>query len=212
MENLASVLPQYTVDQVIYEGDNEYLLIINNEIQLLSLANALYDTSKVIYSTPDFYSEITLNTNDVYFDEQWGLLNIGQNGGQSGCDINAELAWEFLRDYFGNSPYPTIKVAVIDDGVEAHEDMYDQNGQSKVIQGYTPKHPYNYGAPVSKSKHGECCAGIIAATHNNIGIAGVAENTQIIPIRIFKNKEEGHGNLKPFREPFTLNPSILIAY
>jgi subtilisin family serine protease len=190
--DLSNVLSLYTVEQVVYEGDYEYRLIINDENQLLNLANSLYDTSKVIYSTPDFYGEIELNTSDTYFERQWGLLNIGQEGGQSGYDINAELAWDFLSDLFGNSTFPTIKVAVIDDGVENHEDMYDSNGQSKVLQGCTPGWT-DHGAPVPKSKHGECCAGIIAASHNSIGIAGVAENTQIIPIRIFKRT-----NLKAF--------------
>lgn len=35
--------------------------------------------------------------------------------------------------------------------------------------------------------HGECCAGIIAASHNNIGIAGIAPNIKIVPFRIFKS-------------------------
>ena len=75
---------------------------------------------------------------------------------------------------------------MIDDGVENHEDL---NG--RVLQGFTPLNPNGYGVPTTQSVpgnvigHGEACAGIIAASHNTIGIAGVAPNVQIVPINIF---------------------------
>ena len=37
---------------------------------------------------------------------------------------------------------------------------------------------------VSPNNHGNACAGIIGATHNNEGVAGIAPNCKIMPIRI----------------------------
>jgi hypothetical protein len=47
------------------------------------------------------------------------LNNTGQSGGISGYDINTELAWDITT---GSEE---IIVAVIDDGVEEHEDFED---------------------------------------------------------------------------------------
>ncbi len=130
------------------------------------------------------------------FNKQWGLKNIGQfigdkndvgQNGISGTDIKIELAWEFVQSVVGNTP-SYIKVAVIDDGVERHKDLCYANGQSKLGDGYTAN-GNGTGRPVAKSGHGQNCAGIIAAQPNNeIGIAGVAPNVEIIPIRVFKNE------------------------
>ncbi|MCD6596339.1 MAG: S8 family serine peptidase, partial [Bacteroidales bacterium] len=86
-------------------------------------------------------------------------------------------------------------MAVIDDGVETHEEL-----TGRVLQGFTPQasvnNPYTHGAPNANDPpsqynyhfgHGECCAGIIAASHNTIGIRGVAPNVQIVPVNIFND-------------------------
>ena len=138
-----------------------------------------------MYSTPDFYSEVDLCTNDEYYDEQWNLKNIGDDGGVAGVDIKAEEAWGFLNKVIGESG-SNVKVAVIDDGVEEHEDLYLAGGVNKVLEGYTAN-GNGTGRPVKNGFHGQMCAGVIAAVHNDIGVAGVASNARIVPIRIYKN-------------------------
>lgn len=76
--------------------EKDYKIICVNETQLLQIANGLYDTTFVIYSTPDFYSEASLQTTDPNFDEQWALKNTGQQNGVPSVDIKAEKAWTFL--------------------------------------------------------------------------------------------------------------------
>jgi hypothetical protein len=90
------ILQNYDIVSVNDEGDNEYSIICKTETDVITLSNLLYDTSLVIYSTPDFYSEINVNTNDPYFNNQWGLKNTGQSGGSYNVDIQAENAWAFL--------------------------------------------------------------------------------------------------------------------
>ncbi|MEL6941123.1 MAG: S8 family serine peptidase, partial [Bacteroidota bacterium] len=43
--------------------------------------------------------------------------------------------------------------------------------------------------PLSDGAHGQACAGIIAATHNDIGVRGIAPEVQILPINIFAGAE-----------------------
>ena len=164
------------------DEENDYKITCNNETILLQIANGLYDTQYVYYSSPDFYCEMSLNALDPYYGNQWALNNIGQEGGEAGIDIKAEKAWDFLLHY-NNNLGDSVRVAVIDAGVESHEDLNDASGNSRVKKGYpswwgqgTPYDSYQY--------HGQACAGIIAASHNSIGIAGIAPNSLIVPIRI----------------------------
>ena len=194
----AHILPVISQNQDVstyYEGDNEYRIVCNTEEQVVSIANQLYDTSYVVYSTPDFYSEVDLCTNDEYYDKQWNLKNIGNEGGIVGVDIKAEESWNFLNKVFGE-PGSNVKVAVIDDGVEEHDDLYLEGGVSKVLNGYTAN-GYGTGRPRKTGSHGQMCAGVIAAVHNNIVIAGVASNARIVPIRIFK-EDDKHGKDQMF--------------
>jgi subtilisin family serine protease len=177
----------YTLDYDSEESD--YKITCNNEVVLLQIANGLYDTQYVYYSSPDFYSEMSLNALDPYYGNQWALNNIGQEGGEVGVDIKAEKAWEFLQHYNDNLG-DSIRVAVIDDGVDTlHEDLTDALGHRRVLDGFPssfgkgyPKYPRQF--------HGTACAGVIAASHNNIGVAGIAPNALIVPIRIQRDEND----------------------
>lgn len=169
----------------LLEYDNEvedYKITCDKEADMLQIANGLYDTQYVYYSSPDFYCEMNLNTTDPKYEYQWSLNNVGQENGTAGVDINAEKAWEFLLHY-NNNLGDSVRVAVIDAGVESHEDLNDASGNSRVKKGYPSW--WGQGAPYdSYQYHGQACAGIIAASHNSVGIAGIAPNSLIVPIRI----------------------------
>ena len=174
----------YEVLSFNYEGSGEYKMVCNNESKMMQLANRLHDSTWTIYSTPDFYSDIILSSNDTHYSEQWGIKNTGQTGGTADIDVNAEGAWNFLQSAIGSNGL-SYKVAVIDDGVEDHEDLFN-NVVSKVLSGYTAN-GIGDGSPKANHKHGQACAGIISATqNNNMGITGIAPSTLIVPIRIFK--------------------------
>ena len=66
---LPVISQQQNID-IHYEGDNEYRIVCGTEEQVISIANQLYDTNYVVYSTPDFYSEVDMCTHDEYYDEQ----------------------------------------------------------------------------------------------------------------------------------------------
>lgn len=154
------------------------------------MANALHQTGNVSWVEPDMYFNYGLT--DPLYPEQFYLHNIGQTiKGETGTldiDIDADKVWAIATGV-------GIKVAVLDDGVEAHEDLQRADGSSKVLSGFTPNCIIDCdGRPLPDGYHGQPCAGIIAATHNNIGIKGIAPDCEIIPIRVFKKGGVGKSN------------------
>jgi len=99
------------------------------------------------------------------------------------ADCNAHEAWAVSR---GSG---AITVAVIDDGLEDHEDLRNAEGETRFIAGYTPVNGANEGGIDREAAHGMACAGIIAASHNNIGVRGVAPYVHLISVNIFAGGE-----------------------
>ncbi|HNN32040.1 MAG TPA: S8 family serine peptidase, partial [Chitinophagaceae bacterium] len=164
-------------NKVEFKSINEYnyVMISTHEINsIFEIANNIYESGLVEFSHPNFWIPIELTTNDPLYNQQYYLKNTGQTGGTNGIDINVESAWCIST---GNN----IRVAVIDDGVEAHEDI-----AGRVAIGFTPRNNSGLGTPNISGSHGQACAGIIGASQNNsIGVSGVAPNCIIVPVNIF---------------------------
>jgi hypothetical protein len=111
-------------------------------------------------------------SNDPLSPLQWHLDNAGQTGGTPGADIRAVNAWARTE------VDPDLVVAVIDTGVQEHEDL-------NWIPGYDATGGGGTGTPGPNQGHGTSCAGLIGAIGNNgIGVVGVAPGVKIMPIRI----------------------------
>jgi serine protease len=188
------IINNYTTDSIINDNGYWYSIYCESRDDVILLANELEESKYAIYAAPNKYSDNALMVNDPKFSNQYYMKNTGQyisalptsdsGNGDPGIDINILNAWNLTT---GSS---TIKVAVIDDGVEDHSDLKDGNGNSRVITGYAPTFlgwGNNDGSPEPNGAHGQACAGIIGASHNYEGIAGIAPNVKIVPIRIFKN-------------------------
>lgn len=174
-----SILVQHNVPYVSYEQfdteNNIYLVELqgNKDISI-EVANYLYKTGEVYFAEPDF--GLFIKKQNQYYSEQWALNNTGQNNGKTGIDINVDSVWNV-------STGRGIKVAVLDEGVDLlHEDL---NGN--LLPGYDATGGNNNGGYQNKESHGTNCAGIISAEDNDIGIKGVAYNSNVIPIRIAHN-------------------------
>ncbi len=152
----------------------------------LDIANAYYETGLVEFSTPSFISYPEFHQtlpNDTYFGYQITCHNTGQifNDGHSGtndADIDAPEAWEITT---GSSD---IIIAVLDQGVTSnHPDL--PNTRQVRLNGSDFTSNDNNPSPVGNENHGNACAGVIAATmNNNQGIAGIAPDCKIMPIRM----------------------------
>lgn len=163
--------------------------------------------SAVEYIEPNYTYHIS-NIKDADYGKQWGLKNTGRNSGsifapgKKGVDVNAEKAWTLTK---GNRD---VKIAVIDTGVDYnHEDLkgnimvneaelngtagVDDDGNGYVDDIYGYDFANNDNDPMDGHGHGTHCAGVIGATHNSIGIAGVMANVQILPIQFLTKKGSG---------------------
>ena len=171
----ASVIERYGVYRVSFKSI----------IDVLPIANELYESGLVEFSHPDFYAELT-HYSDPLYPDQFQMNNTGQTidgyVGVNDMDCNAAEAWGIS---LGSS---SITVAVIDDGLEDHEDLETSGGASRYINGYSPANNGN-GDAVSGSNHGLACAGIIAASHNTIGVRGVAPLVDLLSVNIFVGGE-----------------------
>lgn len=174
----------------------------------------LANNPEIEYIEPNYI--ITLNKakfsenaapTDASFKKQWGINNDGKNGaiftsGVAGEDINALKAWGLTK---GSK---TIKIAVIDTGVDyTHPDLKaqmdvntlelngkagvddDQNGYVDDIYGYDFAN--KDGDPQDGHGHGTHCAGVIGASHNTIGIAGVMADVKIVGIKFLSDSGSG---------------------
>ncbi len=151
----------------------------NSKGNALEVANALYETQVFDWAEPDFLLLLKrFNTNDTYLNYQWSLNNTGsgiQYSGTAGADMNVFDAWNVTN---GSS---SIKVAILDEGVDlTHPDLL-----ANMLGGYDGTGQGSGGAPSGDDAHGTACAGIVAAVgNNNQGVAGVAYNCKIVPVRI----------------------------
>ncbi len=164
-----------------------YRIELDNVKQALVAANTLQESGLFHFAHPDFYAPIErFQINDPLFSQQFQMHNTGQTidgvAGGNDIDCNALEAWGIT---LGSS---SITVAVIDDGLEDHEDLNDANGVSRYTNGFSPANNGN-GDAISGSDHGVACAGSIAASHNNIGVRGVAPLVNLISVNIFVGGE-----------------------
>ncbi len=166
--NLMSIEEKYGVLQ----------LRIKDIRNMINIANKIYESGLVTFSMPDFYIPITLNQQiqDPLFPLQFQMNNTGQVidgvAGVNDMDCNALEAWNLN---LGN----TVTVAVLDQGMEAHEDF-----GNRLIDGFTPA-TNGDGTPIQNNDtHGMECAGVIGASHNNLGVRGVAPNVDFLSVNI----------------------------
>ena len=152
----------------------------------ISVANAIYETGDFIFAYPHFYfpfKQFAYIPNDTYFQYQITCHNVGQslpNGhyGSNDADIDAPEAWEITKGS------PDIVVAVFDAGVTANHPDLPNSRQIRLSGSNFGSGLSDDPSPQGNNNHGNACAGVIAATmDNNEGIAGIAPNCKIMPIR-----------------------------
>lgn len=132
------------------------------------------DPSYIEYIEPNYIAELFSAPNDTYYSYQWmpQLLEM-------------EKVWEKYTEL------GEIKIAIIDSGIDTdHEDLDYQN---RILKGFnTIKENTD---TEDDAGHGTFVSGIIAATSNNgKGLAGIAPNVKIIPLKAFS--ADGNGGTK----------------
>lgn len=165
------------------------------------------------------YSQNYYNSNrpeyvpaDEYFKKLWGLYNSGTRSSSNespkvaGADIDALSAWKITK---GDKK---VIVAVIDTGIDYNHpelkgNMWvntaeangtpgvddDNNGVIDDVHGAAFLSGKVTGNPMDDDNHGTHCAGTIAASHNEQGVAGVMANARLMAIKFLS--ADGSGTL-----------------
>ena len=145
------------------------------------MAQAMSRNPDVLYAGPNYIARITATPNDPFFRYQYALNNTGQDIGAPGspsgkakADIRATLGWEETK-----GAAETI-IAILDSGVDFdHPDI-----RNKVVSHGRDFANDDWDA-TDDNGHGTYVAGIAAAdTNNDEGIAGVAWNCRILPVKV----------------------------
>jgi subtilisin family serine protease len=169
-------------------------LRVKKGVDALKVANKIYESGLVEFSTPNFISYPELHQiipNDTYFSKQITCHNTGQtftdgHSGTNDADIDAPEAWGITT---GCSD---IVVAVLDEGVTSNHPDLPNSRQVRLNRSNFADGNANDPSPTGNNNHGNACAGVIAATmNNNQGIAGIAPECKIMPVRIFNSDGSG---------------------
>ncbi len=143
---------------------------------------AIYSKNpNVDYAEPNYMAKALMVPNDEYYPYQWHMDNPVYGG------INMECAW-------GISTGTEVIVAVIDTGV-AYED-YDKYYQAPDLAATSFVDGWDYvnndNHPNDDNSHGTHVAGTIAqSTNNDLGVAGVAFNASIMPVKVLNKRGSG---------------------
>jgi len=166
---------------------NIYKVKIAEGISVEEMVYAFKQSPAVEYAQPNYIYHLHKTPNDPLFIYQYALNNTGQgfgdvpSGGKPGADIKASPAWE---ETTGSE---NVIIAIVDTGVDLdHPDLKNKvksSGYDFINKDYDAS---------DDNWHGTHMAGIAAAESNNKeGIAGVAWNCKILPVKVFNNKGEG---------------------
>jgi len=138
--------------------------------------------SEVEYAELNYHVRLFFTPDDPYFAYQWNLDNAANHG------INMEAAWAI------ETGDPKVIVAVIDTGV-AYENYgaYTQApdlAKTHFVAGYDFVNSDSH--PNDDNGHGTHVTGTLAqSTNNDLGVAGIAFNCSIMPIKAMDATGEG---------------------
>lgn len=168
---------------------NIFLIHIPQETSIGEMVFTFQQNPDVEYAEPDYRARITTTPNDILFEYQYALYNEGQAigipgspQGKNSADIKATSGWE------ETTGKDDVIIAILDTGVDLkHPDLINKlyaNGYDFVNEDAEADDDHGHGTHV---------AGIAAAeTDNNEGIAGVAWNCTILPVKVMDAEGEGY--------------------
>ncbi len=152
------------------------------------LIDALSSLPEIEYAEPNAIRHAFWSPNDTYYPYQW---NFGQ--------INMESAWDLDTVSPVHGGDPSVVVAVIDSGV-AFEDYNPAPGETYlrapdlVNTSFTAGYDFANGDahPNDDHQHGTHVCGTIAqSTNNSSGVAGIAFNITIMPVKVLDENGDG---------------------
>jgi thermitase len=166
-------------------------LQIPEGVEVMEMVSLMSQDPDVEYAEANYIVHIAVTPNDPLFIYQYALSNKGQDIGVPGspqgklrADIKATEGWEETKGE------EAIIIAVIDTGV----DMLHPDLLGKILSGGRDFVNDDDDA-TDDHHHGTLVAGVAAAnTDNTEGMAGVAWNCKILPVKVLDAEGEGYSD------------------
>ena len=146
------------------------------------LLNAYRGRPEVGYAQLNYYTYAFAVPNDPFYSYQWHFQSPAVHG------IDAERAWDITAGS------PDVIVAVLDTGVAYETKNQYQQAPDLADTLFVPGFDFigNDAHPNDEDGHGTHITGTIAqSTNNNIGVAGIAYNCSIMPIKVLDRRGSG---------------------
>lgn len=148
-----------------------YLLTVGPDDDAVSVAHALAGQPGVVYAEPVGRVRAHYRPNDPLYQYQWNLQQ-----------LEFERTWDI-----NTGGASSVIVAVVDSGI-AYKAQGSTDAQAPDLAGTTFVPGYDFiwddDNPLDFDGHGTHVTGTVAqSTNNNLGVAGIAFNTSIMPIK-----------------------------
>jgi len=160
---------------------NQYVVRVPDARASLEIAYAWNSDPLVIWAQANCFrqAEPRMTPNDTLFYAQWHLLNTNQNGSLIHRDVSATRAWNI------STGSTNVVIAVLDDGFDTnHVDL----AANCLTNGWDFVDDDSDVSPAGGANHGMFVAGVCSAvTSNGIGVAGLAVQCKLLPIRVYED-------------------------
>jgi len=177
---------EYVPDEIIvkYKGDKEPFRVVKLPSgKSVKKAEEEFEMEEdVEYAEPNYIVYTLMVPNDEYYSYQWHLDNPEYGG------IGMEEAWDI------STGDPSVVVAIVDTGI-AYEDkgkfcQAPDLANTCFVAGYDFVNDDEH--PNDDNRHGTHAAGTVAqSTNNEIGVAGVAFETCLMPVKVLNSRGSG---------------------
>jgi len=164
-----------------FELHQYYKLKLKDQLityEIIKLFESISHIEKVELS---YKNKMFITPNDPNYSTQWDHDNYGQvTNGIADADMDTDEAWDFTTGSNG------VIIAILDTGIDLDHPDYED----RVIPGYDF---INNDTNASDDQgHGTSCAGIAGAEgNNNIGIAGICWECQLMPVKVLGSDGSG---------------------
>ncbi|MCQ4936300.1 S8 family serine peptidase [Anaerotignum propionicum] len=156
---------------------------VDESIDIDDAIETLENNPEVEYVQPNYTFEELGFDSEPDFEQQWALNNKGQTINEDKGMAGVDLGVYSISDSMNAKD--TVVVAVIDTGINVKHSEF----KGRIVSGWDF---YNDDASVfdkGDSSHGTGVAGVIAANIDHNGIAGIAQNAKIMPLKFMENGE-----------------------
>jgi serine protease len=182
---LDNLKTKFVEDEIIvkFKGDLKPFRVIKvPDGKISEKINEYLQRKDVEYAEPNYIAYALMTPNDPFYKYQWNLYNPVYGG------IQMEKAWDISTG--SNS----VVVAVVDTGI-AYENYSSYCQAPDLAQTcFVPGYDFinNDSHPNDDNSHGTHVAGTIAqSTNNSLGVAGIAYNTCLMPVKVLNSSGSG---------------------